>query len=123
RRHTRFSRDWSSDVCSSDLPEQVQERLADAEVAVISKVRMTAAVLDAAPALKLILIAATGTDNVDLEAARERGIAVYNCQAYGTAAVAQHTLALMLEIGRASCRERRKREAVAEAMKENRKNR
>lgn len=79
-------------------PEQVQERLADAEVAVISKVRMTAAVLDAAPALKLILIAATGTDNVDLEAARERGIAVYNCQAYGTAAVAQHTLALMLAL-------------------------
>ncbi|HEX5514650.1 MAG TPA: 2-hydroxyacid dehydrogenase [Gammaproteobacteria bacterium] len=79
-------------------PEQVQERLAGIEVAIISKVRMTAAVLAAAPALKLVLIAATGTDNVDLEAARARGIAVYNCQAYGTAAVAQHTLALMLAL-------------------------
>ena len=79
-------------------PGQVQERLAGIEVAIISKVRMTAAVLAAAPALKLILIAATGTDNVDLEAARARGIAVYNCQAYGTAAVAQHTLALMLAL-------------------------
>jgi glycerate dehydrogenase len=79
-------------------PEQVRERLADAEVAIISKVRMTAAVLDAAPRLKLILIAATGTDNVDLEAARARGIAVYNCQAYGTAAVAQHVFALMLAL-------------------------
>lgn len=79
-------------------PEQVEARLAGVEVAIISKVRMTAEVLAAAPALKLILVAATGTDNVDLQAAQERGIAVYNCQAYGTAAVAQHTMALMLAL-------------------------
>src|SRR5699024_8763391 len=52
--------------------------------------------MDAAPQLRLICIAATGTNNVDLEAARARGIAVTNVRDYAQPAVSQHVLALML---------------------------
>ncbi|MDP3846455.1 MAG: 2-hydroxyacid dehydrogenase [Pseudomonas sp.] len=79
-------------------PEQVIERLRGASVAIINKVVLDAATLAACPQLKLILVAATGTNNVDLAAARALGICVSNCQAYGTQAVAQHTLMLLLAL-------------------------
>ena len=77
-------------------PQQVLEHIADHQVVISNKVVIDEQVMQACPQLKLILIAATGTNNVDLAAARRRGIAVYNCQAYGTPSVAQHTLMLML---------------------------
>ena len=77
-------------------PEQALERLAGQQVAITNKVVIDRAMMQANPQLKLILIAATGTNNVDLQAARELGVVVCNCQAYGTPAVAQHTLMLML---------------------------
>ena len=80
------------------LPEQVIERLQGAQVAISNKVPLTAEVMSACPELKLILITATGTNNIDLHAARERGISVCNCQGYGTASVAQHTLLLLLAL-------------------------
>jgi glycerate dehydrogenase len=80
------------------LPEQVVERLQGAHVAIVNKVVLDAATLAACPQLKLILLAATGTNNVDLAAARALGICVSNCQAYGTHAVAQHTLMLLLAL-------------------------
>jgi glycerate dehydrogenase len=79
-------------------PEQVAARIADAEAVIVNKVVLDAALIAAAPRLRLILIAATGTDNVDLAAAQARGIAVCNCRGYGTASVAQHTLALLLAL-------------------------
>ncbi len=79
-------------------PEQVLERLRGASVAIINKVVLDAATLAACPQLKLILVAATGTNNVDLAAARALGICVSNCQAYGTQSVAQHTLMLLLAL-------------------------
>ena len=75
---------------------EVSERLQGQQVVVTNKVVIDRALMQANPQLKLILIAATGTNNVDLQAAREQGIVVCNCQAYGTPAVAQHTLMLML---------------------------
>lgn len=78
--------------------EQVVERLQGAEVAISNKVRLDAAALDNCPELKLILVSATGTNNIDLAAARERGITVANCQGYGTASVAQHALMLLLAL-------------------------
>ena len=77
-------------------PAQTAERLAGRQVVITNKVVIDRAMMQANPQLKLILIAATGTNNVDLQAARELGIVVCNCQAYGTPAVAQHTLMLML---------------------------
>ncbi len=70
--------------------------IAGATVVVLNKLRITREAIAAAPALKLIVLAATGTNNVDLEAARERGIGVCNLRDYCTAAVVQHVLGTML---------------------------
>ncbi len=80
------------------LPEQIIERLQGAEVVISNKVLLDATTLAACQDLKLILIAATGSNNVDLAAAHAQGIAVSNCQGYGTPAVAQHTLMLLLAL-------------------------
>ncbi|QUE74965.1 2-hydroxyacid dehydrogenase [Stutzerimonas stutzeri] len=77
---------------------QIIERLQGAEIAIVNKVALSDAVFAACPDLKLILVAATGVNNIDLEAAKRRGIVVCNCQAYGTATVAQHTLMLLLAL-------------------------
>ena len=70
--------------------------LAGAEVALSNKLRFTREVLAQAPALKLIALAATGTNNVDLDAARERGVAVCNLRDYCTASVVQHVMGTLL---------------------------
>ncbi|KAA6181622.1 D-2-hydroxyacid dehydrogenase [Thiohalocapsa marina] len=76
--------------------EQTAARIAAADVVVSNKVVIGAAEMDAAPGLRLICIAATGSNNVDLEAARARNIAVTNVTGYATPAVVQHVLAIML---------------------------
>ena len=78
--------------------EQAAERLQGAQVAISNKVRLDANTLAACPELRLILVSATGTNNVDLAAAHARGITVANCQGYGTASVAQHALMLLLAL-------------------------
>ena len=77
---------------------QVAERIADAEVVISNKVMLDAQAMAGAAALKLICVAATGTNNVDLAAASARGIPVCNVTAYGTASVAQHVLGLILAL-------------------------
>ncbi|SDY51874.1 2-hydroxyacid dehydrogenase [Pseudomonas sp. NFACC08-1] len=91
--------------CFSDLqlfarttPEQVIERLKGATVAITNKIVIDAQAMAASPELKLILISATGTNNIDLAAARSHGITVCNCQGYGTPSVAQHTIMLLLNL-------------------------
>lgn len=79
-------------------PHEVAERLQGASVAITNKVHLDAAALAACPDIRLILVSATGTNNVDLQAARAQGIVVSNCQGYGTPSVAQHTLALLLAL-------------------------
>ena len=79
-------------------PENVMERLQGAQVAISNKIPLTAHTLAACPELKLILVSATGTNNIDLEAARAQGITVSNCQGYGTPSVAQHTIMLLLNL-------------------------
>lgn len=73
-------------------------RIANANMVLTNKVVLDAAAIASAPDLKLILVTATGTNNVDLVAARDRGIVVCNCRGYGTASVAQHALLLMLAL-------------------------
>ncbi|TLX57512.1 2-hydroxyacid dehydrogenase [Stutzerimonas nosocomialis] len=79
-------------------PQDIVERLQGAQVAIVNKVALDAEALAACPSLELILVSATGVNNIDLNAAREHGITVCNCQGYGTATVAQHTLALLLAL-------------------------
>jgi len=75
-----------------------RERLSHAQIVVTNKVALDRQTLAAASELRLVCIAATGTNNVDLEAARERGIAVANVVRYATPAVVQHVCALILAL-------------------------
>jgi glycerate dehydrogenase len=77
-------------------PELVIERSNGAQVLVINKVKIPAAVLESLPELKLIAVTATGFDCVDSAAAKRLNIAVSNVPIYGTDSVAQHTFALIL---------------------------
>lgn len=76
----------------------ILERCAGAEVVFSNKVPLMEAVLGKLPDLKLVCILATGTNNVDLAAAEQLGIAVRNVPAYSTRAVAQHAVAMLLEL-------------------------
>jgi glycerate dehydrogenase len=74
----------------------VARAVADAGVVLVNKLRIGGEVIAATPTLKLIALAATGTNNVDLETARERGVAVCNLRDYCTASVAQHVIGTLL---------------------------
>lgn len=73
-------------------------RIGDSEIVLVNKAPITEAMLDACPNIRLICVLATGFDVVDCDACARRGIPVCNVPSYGTAAVAQFTLALMLEL-------------------------
>jgi len=78
--------------------DQVAARIAAAMVVVSNKVLLDEAALHRAPGLKLICVAATGTNNVDLDAARALGITVCNVRAYATPSVVQHVFGLLLAL-------------------------
>ncbi|MBA5690505.1 D-2-hydroxyacid dehydrogenase [Duganella sp. LX47W] len=78
----------------------VVERLRDATIAITNKVPLRAADLAQLPKLKMIAVAATGTDILDLEACRERGIAVSNIRNYAVHSLPEHTFALILALRR-----------------------
>ncbi|MFA6629664.1 MAG: D-2-hydroxyacid dehydrogenase [Sulfuricurvum sp.] len=84
-------------VCaySTTSAEETPERVRDAEVIVTNKVVINDAVMEAAPSLKLICVAATGMNNIDHEAAARRGITVKNVAGYSTDAVVQHTFSML----------------------------
>lgn len=79
-------------------PEQTEARSIDAEVLLLSKVKLDETILNSLPKLKYISMLATGYNNVDVAAAGARGIAVSNIPAYSTESVAQATFALLLEL-------------------------
>jgi glycerate dehydrogenase len=81
-------------------PKDVLERLVGASVAVVNKLRLGREVLAQLPTLKLIAVAATGTDNIDLEFCREHSIAVTNVKGYARATLPEHVLMLMLALRR-----------------------
>ena len=76
----------------------VIERAKDADVILTNKVRLGEEQFAQLPKLRLVLEAATGYDNIDIAAARRHGVAVCNVPAYSTLAVAQHAMALLLEV-------------------------
>jgi len=76
----------------------IYERVSDADVIVINKVKITERVLDAAKNLKLVCVFATGFDNVDVQAARAHGVAVCNVPGYSTESVALYTAATVLSL-------------------------
>jgi glycerate dehydrogenase len=80
------------------LPAELQRRAADADILLTNKTNLLADQLRDLPELKYIGVLATGTNVVDLAAARARGIPVTNVPTYGTKSVAQMTFALLLEL-------------------------
>jgi len=80
--------------------EQVAERIKDAEVIVCNKFSLDRAAIFSAKRLKLICVAATGVNNVDLSVAAARNIPVCNVRAYATPSVVQHVFMLMLNLSR-----------------------
>ena len=81
-------------------PDQIVERLADAQIAITNKVPLRAATLQQLPNLKLIAVAATGTDIIDKAYCQDHGIAVCNIRAYAVNTVPEHTLALIFALYR-----------------------
>jgi glycerate dehydrogenase len=81
-------------------PAEVVERLKGASIAVVNKVRIGEAELRQLPALKLIAVAATGTDNIDLKSCRARGVGVSNVRGYAMHTLPEHVLMLILALRR-----------------------
>ena len=81
-----------------DQPKTIIERIGKAEVVVTNKVPISKEIIEACPTLKYISETATGYNNVDIETAKKKGIPVTNIPVYGTAAVGQFAIALLLEI-------------------------
>tara|TARA_R110002051_G_scaffold91749_1_gene161531 strand:+ start:1258 stop:2232 length:975 start_codon:yes stop_codon:yes gene_type:complete len=86
------------EVFEQSTTQQALERLTNADIAIVNKVVLDAETLQQLPKLRLICVLATGLNNIDLNTAKEQGIAVKNVAAYGTASVSQHTLMLMLAL-------------------------
>ncbi len=82
----------------STRPEAVVERIRDADIVITNKTPISREAMDQVPALKLICVAATGMNNIDLDAAREKNIPVKNVEDYSTHSVAQHTFSLILSL-------------------------
>lgn len=87
-------------VYGSTSSDEVTSRIADADVVITNKVRLTAEMIAAAPRLKLIAVAATGTDNIDLSACADHQVVVSNIRNYAIHTVPEHTLALMFSLRR-----------------------
>ena len=85
-------------VYEHTMAEDIIPRIGDAEIVITNKTPVTAQTLSACPQIRYVGVLATGYNVVDIAAARERGIVVTNVPTYGTAAVAQHTFALLLEL-------------------------
>lgn len=87
-------------VYDRTAPDEVAARIADADIVVTNKAPIRADAIAHAPRLKLIAVAATGTDCVDLAACRKAGITVCNIRDYAANTVPEHTFALMLALRR-----------------------
>ena len=90
-----FEKLGSVDIYKKTTADETQKRLTEAEVIVTNKVVITREHMQQAKKLKLICVAATGTNNVDLKAAKELEIAVKNVAGYSTDSVIQHTFSML----------------------------
>jgi len=95
------SEGWTIDACSGRTPDQLSADLADADALVVrSATKVTAALIAAAPRLRVIARAGTGVDNVDVPAASARGIVVMNAPGANSVSVAELSIGFMLALAR-----------------------
>ena len=88
-------------VCYPDRvtePEALGARCAGAEIAVLANLPFPRAAIERCDSLKLLCVAFTGVDHVDVDCCRERGVAVCNCAGYATTAVAELTFGLLFSL-------------------------
>jgi glycerate dehydrogenase len=97
-RRPGFAHEWREHPATA--PQEVVERLRGATVAITNKVPLRSDAIAQLPGLKMVAVAATGTDNVDLAACRERGIVVANIRDYSLVSVPEHCFALILALRR-----------------------
>ena len=97
-RRPAFEHEWVD--YEKTRPEEVLSRAADADIVVVNKVPLRRETLERMERLKLIAVAATGTDIIDLACCRERGITVSNIRGYAVRTVPEHTFALILALRR-----------------------
>jgi glycerate dehydrogenase len=95
----RFTDRWHCTIHRLSRPAETAARLAGHSIAVTNKVALDQAILDCAEAgdVRLVAVAATGTDIIDRDAASRRGVTVCNVPGYATQSVAQFTMGLILE--------------------------
>ena len=97
-RRPHFEHEWIEHEATPG--DEVVERLAGASIAITNKVPIREAALAELPDLKMVAVAATGYDVVDVAACRQRGIVVANVRGYATSSVPEHTFALILALRR-----------------------
>lgn len=97
--------DWSElsqygDVTMYDdsMENQLIERIGDADILFVNRNHITKEIIDACPNLKYISVIATGFNKIDIEYAKQKGILVSNVPSYGSKAIGQHAVALLLEL-------------------------
>jgi glycerate dehydrogenase len=93
-----FPHDWVD--FEQTLPGDVVARLQDASIVITNKVKLPGELLAQTPGVKMIAVAATGTDNVDLGYCREHGIVVSNIRGYAVDTVPEHAFMMMLALRR-----------------------
>lgn len=86
------------DIYSLTSPEEVRQRVTGVDIIVSNKCPLDRDTLTGVDGLKLVVVAATGTNNVDHEACTQLGVPICNVRNYGTAAVVQHVIAMMLNL-------------------------
>jgi len=97
-RRPSFAHDWAEH--DRTAPADVIRRLDGAHIAITNKVPIRRAQLEELPALRMVAVAATGYDVIDIDACRERGIVVSNVKGYAVNTVPEHTFALILALRR-----------------------
>ena len=80
--------------------EVLVERMKDADIVVVSNIKLTAEVLGKCPNLKMLSVAFTGLDHIDLDYCKQKSIDVFNASGYSTVAVAELAIGLMLDVYR-----------------------
>ena len=98
-----FSRRGHEFVCFPDRnenPEILAERMADADIVIISNIKLGADVLSRCPKLKMLAVAFTGLDHIDMAYCQAHNIVVKNAAGYATVAVAELAIGLMIDVYR-----------------------
>lgn len=97
-RRPAFGHDWMEYAKTAQA--EVESRLQGCTIAIVNKVQITGDMIGRLPDLRMVAVAATGTNNVDLAACRARGIVVSNIRGYARHTVPEHAIALLLSLSR-----------------------